>query len=100
MSNVTVHSTSVNIQIPNKEAIDRSGMMWPVKVMGRPGMSISHVCVDQTCHPSANVTLSGQVVCLLFLTIVPSMIKIWVAPELALAAPVGASIAARVLAAY
>ncbi len=68
-------------------------------VMGMPCMLILHICVVQTCHQSANVTLSGQVVCLLFLTGVPSMIKIWVAPELAMASTVGASIAASALAA-
>jgi hypothetical protein len=72
MSNITVHPTSVNIQILNKEAIVRSGMMWPVNVMGRPGMLMLHICVVKTCCPSANMTLSGQVVHLLFLTGVPS----------------------------
>ncbi len=32
LSKVTVQPTAVNTQIPNKEAIDRLGMMWPVNV--------------------------------------------------------------------
>jgi hypothetical protein len=96
--NVTVHPTSVNTQILNKEAIERLGMMWPVNVTGRPGVLMMHICVVQTCRPSANVTMSGQVVRFLFLTGVPSMTKIWVALELAMASPVGDSIAARAMA--
>jgi hypothetical protein len=98
MSNVTVHPTSVNTQIPNNDAIERSGMMWPVNVMGRPGMSMSHICVIHTCCPSANVTLIGHMVHLLFLTGFPSMTKIWVAPELAMTSPFDAVIAARAMA--
>jgi hypothetical protein len=60
-------------------------------------MSISHICVVQTCCPSANMTLSEQVVRLLFLTGVPSMTKIWVALELAMASLVGNSIATRAM---
>ncbi len=98
MLNVTVHPTSVNTQIPNKEAIVRLGMMQPVNVMGRPGMLMSHICVVKTCCPSANMTLSAQVVRLLFLTGIPSTTtKIWVTPELAMASLDGVSIAARAL---
>ncbi len=61
-------------------------------------MLISHICVVQTCCPSANVTLSGQVVRLLFLTGIPSMTKIWVAQESTMASLVGDSIAARAMA--
>ncbi len=61
-------------------------------------MLISHICVVQTCRLSANVTLSGQGVRLLFLTSIPSVTKIWVAPELAMASLVGDSIAARAMA--
>ncbi len=93
-----MHPTFVNTRIPNKEAIERLGMMWPFNVMGRPGMSMSHICVVQTCCPSANATLNGQVVGLLFLTKVPSITKIWVTPESAMVSPVGASIAAGAMA--
>jgi hypothetical protein len=61
-------------------------------------MSMSHICVVQTCRPSGNVALSGQVVHLLFLTGVPSITKIWIVPESAMASLVGDSIATRAMA--
>ncbi len=56
---------------------------------------MSHMCVDITRHPSANAAFSGHVVCRLLWTGVPSMTKIWVAPESAIA-----SFDAIVIAAY
>ena len=85
MSNVTVHPTSVRTRIPKSEAMESSGMMWPVNVTGRPGMSTSHMCVDITFRPSARATLSGCLVGRLLVTGVPSMMKIYVAPESAIA---------------
>ncbi len=61
-------------------------------------MPMSHMCVVQTCCPSANMILSGQVVRLLFLTSNPSITKMWVALESAMASLVGDSIAARAIA--
>ena len=85
MSNLTVHPASVSTRIPKREAIDNSGTMCPTSVVGRPGIKISHICVDITLSPSANATLSGHVVFCLLWTGVPSMTKIWVAPESAIA---------------
>ena len=45
---------------------------------------MSHMCVDITRRPSANATLSGHFVLRLLWTGVPSMTKIWVAPESAI----------------
>jgi len=56
---------------------------------------MSHMCVDITRHLSANVTFSGHVVFCLLWTGMPSMTKIWVAPE-----SVIASFNAIVIAAY
>ena len=81
MSNLTVHPASVSSQIPKREAIDNSGTMCPTRVVGRPGIMMSHMCVDITRRPTANSTLSGHVVFCLLWTSVPSMTKIWVAPE-------------------
>ncbi len=72
---------SVRTRIPKSDAIERSGMMWPVKTMGRPGMYTSHICVDITVRPSARPTLRGRSVRRLLVTVVPSMMKICVAPE-------------------
>jgi hypothetical protein len=48
-----------------------------------------------TRRPSANATFNGHVVYRLFCTVIPSMTKIWVAPESAIA-----SLDAIVIAAY
>ncbi len=85
MSNLTVHPASVSTRIPKREAIDNSGTMCPTRVVGRSGIMMSHMGVDITRRPSANATLSGHVVFCLLWTGVPSMTKIWVAPESAIA---------------
>jgi len=81
VSNLTVHPAAVSTPIPNREAIDNFGTICPTSVVGRPGIIISHMCVDITRRPSANVTFSGYVVFHLLLRGMPSMTKIWVAPE-------------------
>ena len=58
-------------------------------------MIMSHMCVDVTRRPSANATFNGHVVFRLLWTGMPSMTKIWVAPESAIA-----SLDAIALAAY
>jgi hypothetical protein len=88
LSKVTSHPTSVNTCIPNSEAIDKSGIMCPIRTKGRPSMCMLHMCVDTTCRQSANVTLSGCNVQRLLITLVPSMTKIWFAPESAMVAAV------------
>ncbi len=60
-------------------------MMWPVNVIGMPFIFMSHICVDVTCRPSASDTRSGVVVGCLLATGAPSITKIWVAPESAMA---------------
>jgi hypothetical protein len=85
LSNVTVHPASVRTRIPNSEAIDRSGIMCPVSTVGSPSILMSHMCVDKTIRLSANATFSGCVVVRLLTTGVPSITKIWVAPESAMA---------------
>ncbi len=79
--NVTVHPASVRTRIPNSEAIDRLGIMCPVSTVGSPSILMSHMCVDKTIRPSANTTFNGCVVVRLLTTGVPSITKIWVAPE-------------------
>ena len=93
-SKVTIHPTSVRTLIPKSDAMDSSGMICPVNIIGRPGMSTSHICVDITRRPSARATLRGQSVGRLFLTGVPSMMNICVAPESAIATCVDSGIAA------
>ena len=42
---------------------------------------MSHICVDMTRRLSANAIFNGHVVFRLLWTGIPSMTKIWVAPE-------------------
>jgi hypothetical protein len=42
--NVTSHSALVKTQMPKSEAILRCGMMWPVRVTGRPSIDVTLVC--------------------------------------------------------
>jgi hypothetical protein len=86
LSNVMSQPTHVNTHIPNRDAIDKSGIMCPVRTNVRPSMFMLLMCVDMTYHPLANVTLSGRVVRRLLITSAPSMTKIWVAPEPAMVA--------------
>ncbi len=85
LSNFTVHPTSVSTRIPKREGMDNSGMMCPTRVVGRPGITVSHICMDSTRWPSANATFRGHVVFCLLRTGMPSIMKIWVAPESAIA---------------
>ena len=95
LSNLTVHPAAVRTQIPNKDAIDNSRTICPTSVVGSPGIIMTHICVDVTRRPSANATFSGHVVFCLLWTGIPSLTKIWVAPESAIA-----SVDAIVIAAY
>ena len=92
--NLTVHPAVVRTRIPNREAIDNSGTICPTSVVGSPGIMMSHICVDITRRPSANDTFSGHVVFCLLWTGIPSMTKIWVAPESAIASSVAIVIVA------
>ncbi len=90
-----MHPAAVRTRIPNKDAIDNSGTICPTSIVGSPGIIMSHICVDVTRRPSASATFSGHVVFRLLWTGIPSMTKIWVAPESAIA-----SVDAIVIAAY
>ena len=95
LSNLTVQPAAVRTRIPNKDAMDNSGMICPTSVVGSPGIMMSHICVDVTRRPLANETFSGHVVFCLLWTGIPSMTKICVAPKSAIA-----SVDAIVIAAY
>ena len=84
LSNQTLDPAAVKTRMPNREANNNSGMICPVRVMGRPLMCMSHMCVVVTTRPSVSATRRGHVVFCLLTTGVPSMTKIWVAPESAM----------------
>jgi hypothetical protein len=91
LSKVTSHPAFVRTHIPNNDAMERSKMICPISVIGRPFIFMSHICFDTTCGPSASDTHSGVVVGHLLATGAPSITKIWVAPELAMASVGGGS---------
>ena len=71
------------------------GTMCPVNVVGSPGISMSHMCVDLICRPSGRLIVSCFNAGRLFFTSAPSMTKIDVAPVSAIASFVAIVIAFR-----
>ena len=61
------------------------GTIYPVNTIGRPGIFMSHMCVDVTLLPSVKLIVIGLFVVRRFLTGVPFMMNIEVAPVLAIA---------------
>jgi hypothetical protein len=84
LSNRTLHAAAVKTLLPNRVATDNSGMIYHVRVTGQPLMCMSHMYVDVTTRPLVSATHRGYVVFHLLTTGVPSMMKIWVAPESAI----------------
>ncbi len=85
---MTLHLASVKTLMPKSEAIERSRMICPVRTNGRLLIIMSHICVDMTWRPSASKTFRGCLVIHLFTMGVPSITKIFVAPESAMASSV------------
>ena len=83
--NTTVHPASHSTRMPINDAIVNLGTMCPVKITGRPGIVMSHMCVDFTLLPSGKLIVSGCDEGRKLLTGVPSMIKMDVAPVSAIA---------------
>ncbi len=55
------------------DAIFMPGTMWPVNVIGRPGMLMSQTCVDEILLPSKKLIEMGVNIKRRFLTGVPSL---------------------------
>jgi hypothetical protein len=69
--------------------------MCPVNVVGSPGISTSHMCVDLICRPSGRLIVRGFVAGCLFFTSAPSIMKFDVAPVSAIASDVAMVMALR-----
>ncbi len=54
--------------------------MCPVRVIGNPGIFMSHTCVNLIFLPSGRLTVSGFVAICLFSTSTPSITKMDIAP--------------------
>jgi hypothetical protein len=61
------------------------GTMYPVNTVERHGIFMSHMCVDVTLLPSGKLIVSGLFVVRRFLTGMPFMMNIEVAPVSAIA---------------
>jgi hypothetical protein len=83
--NTTGHPASHSTRMPINDAIVNFGTMCPVKIVGRPGIVMSHMCVDFTLLPSGKVIVNGCNEGCKLLTGVPSMINMEVAPVSAIA---------------
>ncbi len=62
-----------------------SGMIWPVRTVGRPGIATSHVCNEKIFRPSGRVIKIGVVVQRLFRQGAPFVKNNKVAPVSAMA---------------
>ncbi len=68
-----------------RDAIDSNATMCPTKTVGRPGIWISHTCVDWIFLLSGELIVRGKVVMHLLAMSAPSMMNIDVAPVSAIA---------------
>ncbi len=80
-----MHPALHNIRIPISDAMVIPGTMCPVNTVGRPGILMSQMCVDVTLLPSGKLIVIGLSDLRRFLTGMPFIIKIDVAPVSAIA---------------
>ena len=85
MVNVAVQPALHNSWMPKRDATISFGTICPVTTVGRPGIKILQMWVDMTFDLSGKLIVEGLVATHLLTTGVPSMMKIVVAPVLAMA---------------
>jgi hypothetical protein len=85
LSNTSLHPVLHRGWIPISNATFNDGTICPVTIVGRPGILMSQTCVDTTFLPSGKLMVSGSVAMHLLSTSAPSMMKMEVAPVLAMA---------------
>ena len=57
--NTTEHPALYSTRMPINDAIVNLGTMCPVKIVGRPSIVMSHMCVDFTLLPSGKLIVNG-----------------------------------------
>jgi hypothetical protein len=77
--NSTEHPALHSISMPINDAIVNLGTICLVKIVGRPGIVMSHMCVDFTLLPSGKLIVNGCGNGRTLLAGVPSMINMEVA---------------------
>jgi hypothetical protein len=85
LSKITLHPALHSGLIPMREAMHSEGTICPVSTVGRPGIRMSHTCVNCTRLPSGKLIVRGTVAGRLLSASTPSIIKMEVAPVLAMA---------------
>ncbi len=93
--NNTLHPALHRTLIPINNAIVNFGTTCPTSTFGRPGIVMSHLCVDFTFVPSDILMVSGRMAGRRFLQGVPSMMKIEVATVSAIACDAAMAILLR-----
>ncbi len=80
LSNITLHPTLHKGYIPMRDAIVSDRMICPAITVGRPGIVMSHSCLDCTLVPSGKFIVRGDKEICLLSTLVPSIMKMDVVP--------------------
>ncbi len=84
-SKITLHPALQRGLILMREAMLSEETICPVITVGRPRIWMSHTCVDWICFPSGKLIVRGFTARCLLLTSAPAMMKMEVAPVLAMA---------------
>jgi hypothetical protein len=95
LSNRILHPALHRGWIPISDVTFKDGMIYPVSIVGRPGILMSQTCVDNTFLPSGKLIVSGFSAIRLLSTSAPSMMKMEVAPVSVMAWVVAIVIALR-----
>ena len=93
--NITLHPASHKTLMPINDAIDNLGTTCPTNTIGSPGIVMLHVCVDFTFVPSGRLIVSGRIAGWRFSHGVPSVMRIDIAPVLAIACDAAMAITLR-----
>ncbi len=82
---MTLHPALQSMRIPKRDAVVISGIMCPVRIVGKPGMRMSHICDDTICPPSGSIADIGDEVRRFLRHGAPLVRRIEVAPVSAMA---------------
>ena len=77
---VTSHPALHRTLMPMSEAMDNPGTMCPVKIIGRPGMLMLHMCVEYRILPVGRLMVRGSSAGRMLDMGVPAITKMDVAP--------------------
>ncbi len=67
-------------RMPMREAMDNLETICPVRIIGSPGVTMLHTCVEHTISPFGRLMERGSVARRMFLIGVPAITNMEVAP--------------------